>query len=237
MDTDINHAVVKETDPAKRRELTTSTWQDKRTQMKNVCTHCHTENYVDAFYKQYDDFIVLYNEKFAKPAQKIITVLREQKLLTPQEFDEKIEWTWFLLWHHEGRRARHGAAMMAPDYAHWHGMYEVAPRFYQELIPEAREIAQHAEDNDKQAEADAVRKVIDDILARPEHKWFESGGTDATPQTRPPPSSAPVGNINPTGTGDSPLPKGKADSKADSTKPDSSKPDSSKTANGKAEKK
>jgi hydroxylamine dehydrogenase len=57
MDTDINHAVVKETDALKRRELVTSTWQDKRTQMKNVCTHCHTENYVDSFYKQYDDFV------------------------------------------------------------------------------------------------------------------------------------------------------------------------------------
>lgn len=211
MDTDINNEVVKETDPAKRRELIKSTWQDKRLQMKNVCTHCHTENYVDAFYKQYDDFVINYNEKFAKPGQKIISALREQKLLTAQEFDEKIEWTWFLLWHHEGRRARHGAAMMAPDYAHWHGMYEVAPRFYQELIPQAREIASQAEENDKKTEADAVRKVIDDILARPEHKWFESGGE--TPETRSASSTAPVGNINPTGTGDSPPAKGKAEKK------------------------
>ena len=58
------------------------------------------------------------------------------------QFDEEIEWTWFYLWHHEGRRARHGASMMAPDYAHWHGMYEVAERFYMELIPQAREIDQ-----------------------------------------------------------------------------------------------
>jgi hydroxylamine dehydrogenase len=205
MDTDLNHQVIKETDPEKRRALVASSWQDKRVEMKNVCTHCHTENYVDAFYKQYDDFVVNYNEKFAKPGQKIITALRDQKLLTAQEFDEKIEWTWFLLWHHEGRRARHGAAMMAPDYAHWHGMYEVAPRFYQELIPEAREIAAHAEENGQQTEADAVRKVIDDILARPEHKWFESGDNPA-PEDAPPKSSAPVGNVNPTGTGDSPPP-------------------------------
>ena len=44
---------------------------------------------------------------------------------------------------HEAR-ARHGAAMMAPDYTHWHGMYEVADRFYQSFIPEAREIARRA---------------------------------------------------------------------------------------------
>jgi hypothetical protein len=28
--------------------------------------------------------------------------------------------------HHEGRRARHGAAMMGADYTQWHGFYEVA---------------------------------------------------------------------------------------------------------------
>ena len=32
-------------------------------------------------------------------------------MITPANFDEEIEWTWFYLWHHEGRRARHGAAM------------------------------------------------------------------------------------------------------------------------------
>jgi hydroxylamine dehydrogenase len=141
--------------------------------MKNVCTHCHTENYVDAFYKQYDDFVVNYNEKFAKPGQAIMAVLKEQKLITTQEFDEEIEWTWFYLWHHEGRRARHGASMMAPDYAHWHGMYEVAERFYQELIPQAREIAHQAEETGQTAEAEAVRKVIEDLLNRPEHTWYE----------------------------------------------------------------
>jgi hypothetical protein len=176
MDTDINGQIVKETDPQQRRALVVHTWQEKRTQMKNVCTHCHTESYVDAFYTQYDDFVVNYNEKFAKPGQKIMVALREQKLITPKEFDEEIEWSWFYLWHHEGRRARHGASMMAPDYAHWHGMYEVAERFYQQLIPQAREIADRTEEAGKQAEADAVRKVIDDILARPEHQWFEGNG-------------------------------------------------------------
>ena len=33
------------------------------------------------------------------------------------------------LWHHEGRRARMGSAMMAPDYAWWHGFYECKKRF------------------------------------------------------------------------------------------------------------
>ena len=173
MDTDINGEVIKETDPVVRQKLIASSWQEKRQTMKQVCLHCHTENYVNAFYEQYDDFVVNYNEKFAKPGQKIMAALRDQGLLTETQFDEEIEWTWFYLWHHEGRRARHGASMMAPDYAHWHGMYEVAERFYQELIPQAREIAHHAEENGREETGRPVLVLIDDILARPEHEWFE----------------------------------------------------------------
>ncbi len=173
MDTDADGKVIKEKDPEKRLALIADSWQQKRQRMKNVCLHCHTNNYINAFYKQYDDFVVNYNEKFAKPGQEIMAVLREQKLITATQFDEEIEWTWFYLWHHEGRRARHGASMMAPDYAHWHGMFEVADRFYTKLIPQAREIAEHSREEGRRAEADAVEKVIEDLLARPEHEWYE----------------------------------------------------------------
>ena len=97
--------------------------------------------------------------------------LLEAGLRTTTPFDEEIEWTWFYLWHHEGRRARHGASMMAPDYTHWHGMFEVAERFYMALIPQAREIVEQ----DGGARGRAVAAVIDEILARPEHVWFEEG--------------------------------------------------------------
>ncbi len=170
MDTDANHAVVKATDPDERDRLIVDRWQDKRARMKQVCAHCHSPDYINAFYVQYDDLVILFNEKFAKPGQAIIAALRANDLLTPIEFDEEIEWTWFYLWHHEGRRARHGAAMMAPDYTHWHGMYEVADRFYMQLIPQARELADHA----PPAAAAAVRAVIDGIIARPEHAWSKA---------------------------------------------------------------
>ena len=169
--TDTSHKVVTETDPDRRAALIADTWQAKRGRMQQVCSTCHTSAYVDNFYKQYDDFVVLFNEKFAKPGQKIVKALTDQGLITKDQFDEEIEWTWYYLWHHEGRRARHGASMMAPDYAHWHGMFEVADRFYQELIPQAREITAHAAQSGKTKEAAAVNAVIDGILARPEHAW------------------------------------------------------------------
>ncbi len=184
MDTDINNVLVKETDPEKRRALIHDSWEQKRGRMKQVCSHCHTPDYINAFYTQYDNLVLLYNEKFAKSGQQIMAALQSNHLISPTQFDEEIEWTWFLLWHHEGRRARHGAAMMAPDYTHWHGMYEVADRFYMGLIPQARELAAEAVADGHPNSGRAVTQVIDAILARPEHKWFQEGAEEQAARIR-----------------------------------------------------
>ena len=71
-----------------------------------------------------------YNEVYYKPAKSIIDDLYEKKLLSKDKpLDEKLEFDVYEMWHHEGRRARFGAAMMAPDYAWWHGFYELKKRF------------------------------------------------------------------------------------------------------------
>ena len=128
-----------------------------------------------------------YNEKFAKPGKKIMTALLKAGLRSRSlPFDDKIEWTWFYLWHHEGRRARHGASMMAPDYTHWHGMYEVAERFYEELIPEARELADHAAAAGNAKQAKAIHDVINGILSRPEHVWNEASKKKPAHAPKPP---------------------------------------------------
>jgi hydroxylamine dehydrogenase len=75
--------------------------------------------------------------------------------------------------------------MMAPDYAHWHGMFEVAERFYKHLIPEARELCNQADKDGQSAAASAVRQVIDGILDRPEHAWYEVETKPRPPATAP----------------------------------------------------
>ena len=61
--------------------------------------------------------------------KKLIDDLYTRKLLdSSKNLDEKLEVDMYELWHHEGRRARFGAAMMAPDYAWWHGFYELKKR-------------------------------------------------------------------------------------------------------------
>jgi hypothetical protein len=62
--------------------------------------------------------------------------------------------------------------MMAPDYAHWHGMFEVAEDFYQKIVPEARRLIEEGKKAGKVQQAKAVEAVLDGILARPEHAWF-----------------------------------------------------------------
>ena len=137
--------------------------------MKEVCQTCHGLQFVDGHYYQYDGTVVLYNEKFAKPSLEIITMIKEKKLLEKSaSFSNKIEWTFWELWHHEGRRARHGASMMAPDYTWWHGIYEVAQHFYFKFLPEALEY----DDPD-------VNKYIEDMLANdPMHSWLNGSTAD-----------------------------------------------------------
>jgi hydroxylamine dehydrogenase len=137
-------------------------WEKKRAGMKDVCTSCHGGAFIDSFYKSYDDTVDLWNTKFAQPAQAIMTALRDAGKLTPTPFDEEIEWTFYRLWHHEGRRARMGAAMMGPDFVQWHGFFEVAENFYTKFLPQAREAAH----GDEKVLA-AIKAVEDD----PRHIW------------------------------------------------------------------
>jgi len=131
-------------------------WEDKRELMQDVCMQCHGEPWVKSYFKQFDTFVDLYNDKFAKPAKGIMDALYAAKKLTKTPFDEAIEFTYYELWHHEGRRARHGAAMMGPDFAQWHGMYEVAKHFYVKFLPEAEELK---------------KGVTAPFLTGPEHAW------------------------------------------------------------------
>jgi len=138
-------------------------WELKRLNMKDVCSACHTAKFVNGHFYQFDALVTLYDEKFAKPAKDIINIITRKNLMENKaSFSNKIEWTFWELWHHEGRRARHGASMMGPDYTWWHGIYDVAQHFYFKFLPEARQY------NDPE-----VNAFIDKLLADdPMHAWL-----------------------------------------------------------------
>jgi len=148
-------------------------WTKRRANMVNVCITCHNENYVSAFYEQYDGLIELYHDKFAKPGLALYQAA--QPLLRKPQFSNKIDFVWFEIWHHEGRRARHGASMMGPDYTHWHGTYEVARNFYTEYIPELSELAERhldSDDPEKKAAAEKLHALLEETLNNRNHQWY-----------------------------------------------------------------
>ncbi len=148
-------------------------WEERRDNMKDVCAACHNEEWVDNFYVQYDGLIKLYNEKFGKPGLALYKLAKP--LLKPAKFSNKLDWIWFEVWHHEGRRARHGASMMGPDYTHWHGTYEVAKHFYTEMVPELERLVAEGKassDPKKQKAAKALQAKLDEVLNAKNHRWY-----------------------------------------------------------------
>ena len=148
-------------------------WEQRRENMEDVCVACHAQSYVDAFYLQYDALIDLYHIKYADPGLKLMELAKP--LLKPVKFSNKIDFIWFELWHHEGRRARHAASMQGPDYTHWHGTYEIAKHFYVKFIPELEHLIEEAEAGTDPAKKEAAAKLrvgLDEVLNTEQHRWY-----------------------------------------------------------------
>lgn len=143
-------------------------WEPKREAMGKVCLECHGKTWTDNYFTMFDDAVGLYNTKFAGPANDVMEKLKAAGKITPTPFDDAIEWTFYLLWHHEGRRARHGASMMGPDFTQWHGFFEVAQHFYTKFLPEAEKL---------------MPGVTSGVLAMPEHGWKKGMSKEQLQQT------------------------------------------------------
>jgi hydroxylamine dehydrogenase len=141
-------------------------WEKRREAMKDVCGSCHSSPFIEGHYKQFDNLVELYDCKFAKPATAIRNELMDKGKLTRADFDERLDWIYWELWHHEGRRARHGAAMSGPDYAWWHGIYDVAKNFYGEFLPEVKKVAGPAMYDE------LVKKYLSTDVR---HEWYIKG--------------------------------------------------------------
>lgn len=115
-------------------------WETERAKMKTICMQCHGKTWVEDHFAKFDRVIKEYNEIYYMPAKNMLDELYAQGILDKGKFfDEHLEVEFYELWHHEGRRARMGAAMMAPDYAWWHGFYECKKR-YNSFMEESRRL-------------------------------------------------------------------------------------------------
>ncbi len=122
-------------------------WVRGQNEMKETCLKCHTKLHVEDFYTNAELSVESTNEK-VKEAQEIVAKLREEGLLTPEPFDEMIEFIYFDFWHYYSRTAKHGAFMGGADFVQWHGNYELLLK-----LTEMKEIAkqlrsEHANEDD-----------------------------------------------------------------------------------------
>jgi hydroxylamine dehydrogenase len=151
-----------------------------------VCANCHASDWVNNFYLQYDALLNMSNDKFFIPAKDVMAKLAAAGKITKVPFDSPIKWTFYELWHHQGRRARMGASMMGNDYVQWHGMYEVAKIFYGEFLPEAERLMPGVTDSIRASAGNAWLKGLTPETRQQMQQYYERFWTTAPVAGQPP---------------------------------------------------
>jgi hydroxylamine dehydrogenase len=90
--------------------------------MKQVCAQCHTKEIPDRVYEQAEKVVQTTNQKVAD-AKTLMDSLRSDGTLTGPPFSQPIDFTYFNLWHYDGRTSKHGAFMGGADFVQWHSNY------------------------------------------------------------------------------------------------------------------
>ena len=84
----------------------------------------YAKTHVEEFYQEAEIVVHSTNEKVQRSVD-LLAELRKECLLSPEPFDEPIDFIAFDLWHYYGRTAKHGAFMGGADFVQWHGNYEL----------------------------------------------------------------------------------------------------------------
>ncbi|APW63890.1 multiheme c-type cytochrome [Paludisphaera borealis] len=102
-------------------------YEEGKKNMQAICLKCHTSPRILQFYSEAEG-VVKSTNTLVKEAKTIVDGLHKDGLLTPEPFDEPIEYLYFDLWHYGGRTAKHGAYMGGADFVQWHGYYEIVSK-------------------------------------------------------------------------------------------------------------
>lgn len=90
--------------------------------MKQVCSQCHTQTLINRVYTQAEQVVATTNTRVLH-AKEIVDGLRKDGLVSGPPFSNTIDFTYFDLWHYDGRTSKHGAFMGGADFVQWHGNY------------------------------------------------------------------------------------------------------------------
>jgi len=110
-------------------------WQEKRADMASACLQCHAQPSIDRYLLVGDLAAFQYNEIFREGKRWLDEMNEAGIIMTPgfeglapfgvAGYDEVPEEESYHIWHHEGRRFRHGGLMMGADYTQWHGIWDL----------------------------------------------------------------------------------------------------------------
>jgi mono/diheme cytochrome c family protein len=104
-------------------DMLTGDGEAGRAEMEQVCSECHTSAHTEAFFESGDRAVKLYNEEYWAPVEAMRSELADAGLLKDNPWEDEFQILYYHIWHHDGRRARQGAMMGGPDWAHWHGFF------------------------------------------------------------------------------------------------------------------
>ena len=157
----------------------------RRANMIDVCINCHQQNFVDNFFIQYEGLLELYESKYAAPGEALYQAAVKVMMTDPSyaKFSRSIDFTWFELWHHEGRRARHAASMQGPDWTHWHGTYDLARNWQSAFIPELKDLIKEFKDSAPKEVAE-LEQLLHDVQNSDNWKWSINKEDEAVKKAR-----------------------------------------------------
>ncbi|MHC4072405.1 MAG: multiheme c-type cytochrome, partial [Planctomycetota bacterium] len=92
-----------------------------RQKMKNVCLQCHSGQWTNKYFVEFDKVVEDYNQVWQRTDDLLKQAYDEGLISKDNPLDETPEIMHYLIWHHDGRRWRMGASMMGPDWTHWNG--------------------------------------------------------------------------------------------------------------------
>lgn len=93
----------------------------QRAEMKKVCLKCHSPQWTDKYFVEFDRIVSDYNRVWDYTDGLLKQAYDEGLASKDNPIDETPEIMHYYVWHHDGRRWRMGASMMAPDWTHWNG--------------------------------------------------------------------------------------------------------------------
>ncbi len=114
------------------------TYLQGQVEMKAICANCHSTSHTDRFFEEAEAVLRATNER-VQEGLDLIAALHEEGVLSPEPFDEPLEFIAFDFWHYYGRTAKHGAFMGGADFVQWHGNYELLAKLV-EMKEQAQEL-------------------------------------------------------------------------------------------------